>query len=389
MMGMPDASEMNRQLRVLYATIGLVIRGNERLVLDLVADQARRGSRVMVCTLEGGGPHEGTLRELGVPWVDLDRFAQGLVHKYWLGFVPVVRRFKPDIIHLNLAARAHAWLALLARLSRPKTKLVATFLGHEAAPRGLPGRATYWVHRNLIHRVVALTPGLAEYAAAQGRALRSQLVVVGCGVDTERFRPREQLDMVADCPLPEKAQPFVVGTVCRLVPNKGLHTLLEAWALHLRDVSLGREGQRLVVVGSGALIGDLRKQARQLAIEDTVLWLGQVRNVYEIVPTWDLFVTASPWEGFGIAVAEAMACGVPIVATDIIAFRDVLDRGRVARLVPPDNPVALASEIRWCMEHPRETADMAERARQRVCQRYSLQAICDAYHQVYLELLRR
>jgi glycosyltransferase involved in cell wall biosynthesis len=118
----------------------------------------------------------------------------------------------------------------------------------------------------------------------------------------------------------------------------------------------------------------------ELELTRRVKLLGSRRDIPELLSQLDLFVFAArPDEGFGIALAEAMAAGVPIVATDVGACREVLEGGRLGRLVAPQDPLALAEGIREVLADPETATQRARLARERALRDFSVESMAEAY----------
>ncbi|MCP9820638.1 glycosyltransferase [Synechococcus sp. Cruz-9H2] len=171
-------------------------------------------------------------------------------------------------------------------------------------------------------------------------------------------------------------QPPQLSMVARLEQHKDQPTLIRAMAL-LRD-----QGQplQLWLIGEGSSRPDLEALIAALDLVGSVQLLGSRRDIPQLLAATDLFVfSARPDEGFGIALAEAMAAGVPIVATDVGACHEVLEGGRLGRLVPPQDPEALAEGIREVLTDPETAARHAWLARQRALRDFSVESMAVAY----------
>lgn|GEM_PF-512637 len=205
-----------------------------------------------------------------------------------------------------------------------------------------------------------------------------------------RLRPGEtttiynacDLDAFAAQPRPprpspgQQQQPARVGMVARLEIHKDQPTLIRAAAL-LRD-----RGQPVEIwlVGEGSHRPRLEALIDELGLQRLVHLLGMRRDIPALLAQLDLFVfAAKPDEGFGIALAEAMAAGVPIVATDVGACREVLAGGELAQLVPPADAEALADGISAVLADPAAARRRAEAARRRACSDFSVAAMAAAY----------
>jgi glycosyltransferase involved in cell wall biosynthesis len=182
-------------------------------------------------------------------------------------------------------------------------------------------------------------------------APRASTVMIYSGVEIERFRP--------DGPSPRRSGLHVL-TVRRLVPRNGVHVLLEAW----RRAALS-PGARLTIAGSGPEEGKLKQMAGEMA---SVRFLGHVpdEHLASLYRTADLFVVPSvSGEGFGIVAAEALASGVPVIATDGGATGEVVRHGSDGLIVPADDPDGLAAAIGQLERDPSLLAQMAAAARER------------------------
>jgi glycosyltransferase involved in cell wall biosynthesis len=171
-------------------------------------------------------------------------------------------------------------------------------------------------------------------------------------------------------------QPYRLAMVARLEGHKDQPTLIRAVAL-LCDQGLAVE---LWLIGEGSHRSQLEALIHDLQLDDRVRLLGSRRDIPALLGQLDLFVfSARPDEGFGIALAEAMAAGVPIVATDVGACREVLDGGRCGLLVQPGSPKALAEGIRAVLADPAGAHQRAAAARSRALRDFSVEAMAEAY----------
>jgi glycosyltransferase involved in cell wall biosynthesis len=185
---------------------------------------------------------------------------------------------------------------------------------------------------------------------------------------TARERARRLLGLPAD------AQ--VVGAVGRLTYQKAPEDFVTA----LRR--LGRPGVVGVWVGGGELAGRMSGLAAASPGTPIVL-AGERGDVPDLLPAFDLFALPSRYEGLPTAVVEAMACGVPVVATAVNAVGDVVIPGETGLLVPPQRPDLLASALGYLLDHPAAAAGMAAAARARLGSRFGLPALREALVSAY------
>lgn len=220
-------------------------------------------------------------------------------------------------------------------------------------------------------RVVTVSDAVRLHWGVAFPRFTKAMRVVHNGVDVGFFRPPDQtLAGSAD-----SDKPFVFGIACRLAPMKGLSYLLEALG-RLRES--GSPSLRLDIGGEGSERERLETQARQLGLEGWVRFLGPISP--DAMPTFyqslDALVLPSVSdEGLPLVVLEAMACGLPVVATDVGGTREAVRSGVDGWVVPPRDPEALASALLAALQMPPQDYRIrSQEARARVCESFSLQA---------------
>jgi glycosyltransferase involved in cell wall biosynthesis len=175
----------------------------------------------------------------------------------------------------------------------------------------------------------------------------------------------------------------VIGTACRLVPVKGVRDLIDATAL------LGREmpGLRLEIAGAGSLEDELRRHCHERGLAGRVSFLGWQRDLEPIYRRWDAFCLPSLEEGFGLAALEAMASGLPVVASATGGLAEIIEDGVSGFLAPPSDPRALAAYLSALLRDDGRRDRMGRAARLRVADRFSVQALVRAHELLYDSLL--
>jgi len=212
-----------------------------------------------------------------------------------------------------------------------------------------------------------------------------QRVLIPNGVDLTRFKPIAGARLALRQELALQSDALVVGAVGRYHPQKDFEGLLRAAAVILQrglDV-------HLVIVGRGATQGNrsLTSLASDLGIRERVHLLGERHEVQLVVAGFDLFASSSVNEGFCNVLVEAMACGVPCVATDVGAAREVLQG--LGCVVPPGDPAALGRAIADTLSlSTQERLSLGARERGCVRTRYCLSSMVDRYAELYLEVLQ-
>ncbi len=204
--------------------------------------------------------------------------------------------------------------------------------------------------------------------------------IIPNGVDTERFRP--DLSPIAEYREPGWKNILFVG---RFDPRKGLRYLLKAMPKIVKE----EPKTRLLVVGSGPLLSYYKSFVKE-EIRDRVIFVGTVppEELPRYYRTADVFVSpATGRESFGIVLVEAMASGVPIVASDIRGYRQVLEDGREGLFAKPEDPDDIAEKVLRILQSPEEARAMGQRGREKAVQKYAWPRIAEQVEAYYYEVM--
>jgi glycosyltransferase involved in cell wall biosynthesis len=175
---------------------------------------------------------------------------------------------------------------------------------------------------------------------------------------------------------------LVVVTIGRLVPVKDHMTLLEALAqLHRRGTAV-----TAVIAGDGPLKDQLRQQAAALGLGDAVRFLGHRTDVETVLAAADVFVLSSESEGLSNTILEAMAAGLPVVATSVGGADEIIQDGVTGRLVPSGSPVKMAEALASMLGDPAVRRSMGSAGRARAEAEFSLEGMVQRYQVLYCEL---
>lgn len=369
-----------RAHKLLLLAVGLGVGGTESHVLELASRLDRARFDVTVCALKGEDVIAAELRSRGVRVITLG--GRGVLDgRVLVRLWRLLRRERPDIIHAflfwaNLACR------LVGRLLHVKIRLSSY---HDVAVRRIwhqliPDRLTMpWTHA-----IVCCSEAVCRSVRAQLGGEEKKYVTIPFGVDVDRHVGAGSLQR-RDLGLREELA--VLGTVCRLVePKKGLGILLQAVA-RFRE-RLPSPGLQLLIVGEGPAYQSLREQSERLGIAPWVVFAGVRRDIPALLPLLDIFVLPSLYEGFGIAILEAMAAGRPVIATETGGIPEVVIHRETGLLVPPGNPEALADAIQWVLSHPEDAKALGARGRERAYKHFSIEAVVRQHEALYETCLR-
>lgn len=297
----------------------------------------------------------------------------------------LMRRIRPDLVHTNtskagflgrLAARlAGVPLIVHTIYELPENSTDRPWL--KAAYRALEFLAARWAD----HLVTISEPNRRQILA-QRLCPPEKLTLIPEALELSRYRAtRSPQEVRAALGIPQDAP--LVGSVGRLEPAKGHSDLLEAFALVLERIPQAR----LVLVGRGHLEGELRQHARDLGLEERVLFAGFRDDLVDLLGTFDVFALASHYEGLGVATMEAMAMSRPTVCTGVGGVPDVVLDGQTGYLVEPRSPSRMAERLIELLEDPAKAREMGRAGRLRVEENFQVEDSNRKLHCLYQNLL--
>jgi len=300
----------------------------------------------------------------------------------------LIRRLKPDIVHTQ-TSKAGIVGRLAARLAGTPIIMhtAHAFPFHPYVPAPLR-----WAYVAIERWAAGWTDLLmvdTESVRADGLRHRivhnpAQIVTVPMGVDLKKFSPSSQgFDNLRQS-LGLKPDHLVVGTVARLVPDKGLECFLEM-AVRIR---VSRSDVQFLIVGDGPLRGALEQKADRLGIRADVVFAGHRTDVPHLMQMMDMFVLPTRREGFGVVFAEAMATGKATVGSQIGPVAEVVEDGVTGYLASPDDPDAFAARALDLLNDEQKRRAFGEAGRRRVEARFSTARMCETIEQHYQRLLK-
>ena len=363
--------------------------GLENGIVNLINHMPPSAYRHAVVALTEVNPHFAQrIQRADVRFVSLHKPA-GHGHQLYPRFWRCMRELRPALVHTrNLAAL--------------EMQVPAAFAGVAARVHGEHGRDVsdldgsnkrhQWARRiysPFVHHYVALSRDLASYLQNTVGIAPARITQLYNGVDLQSFFPRQTLSGVAEgCPFASPAH-CVIGTVGRMVEVKNQTLLARAFIAALSQRPALRARLRLVMVGDGPL----REQAQALLNEAgaaPLAWLpGERRDVPQIMRGLDCFVLPSLAEGISNTILEAMATGLPVVATDVGGNADLVRHGHSGMIVPSNNVQAMAASLLRLADDAQTGAIWGATARADALARFSMQAMVGQYQGLYDRLLKR
>jgi glycosyltransferase involved in cell wall biosynthesis len=358
------------RVRVLHLVINLDVGGLERVVVNHVrfADRTRFDLAVLCLGSEGRLAPE--LRAIGVPVCAMAVHGPHLVRAL-IRLVGELRRWKPHVLHTH-DFPPHLLGAPAARLARVPVVIHTRHCQTGALTRrqALGLRISSW----LSTMVVAVSEDSGRLLGSREGVPSRKRRVIQNGVDVSAYHARHRWSR------PPGQRVISVG---RLAEVKDYPTLLRA----ARRVAESLPDFRLEIVGDGPARASLEALRSDLGLSGCVSFLGERGDVAERLASADVFALASTSEGLSVSLLEAMAAGLPIVATCVGGNPEIVTSGVTGELVPPGNVEALASALLSMLADPIRLASMARAARLRAEEQFDLRRVVARYEALYVQSL--
>ena len=367
-----------RPIRLLWLIDSLTVGGAENLVVPFARAIDRKRMELSICclaTIEGNAIEE-QLRRDGAPVLNLGARSLRDIGAF-RRLLRYVRQQKFDVIHAHLTYAA-IWAAVISRITRIPS--VATL--HVAPPSS--GRAAIRdrLMRSVLNRwsrrVVSVSDALRDRYRQQGGIDPQKVVTVYNGIQVERFRGEaDRAALRKEFNLPPESR--IVVTVSVLRAGKGIDVLLRA----IPSVP----DAYFLIVGDGPLRAEWEELSRTIGVAGRVRWAGYRRDVDAILPNCDLFVLPSLDDAFPTVLLEAMAAGLPAVASAVGGIPEIITPDVTGVLVPPGDPQPLSSAIAGLLADQQRLTRMSRCAQLIAQQRFSTQAWIARLEKLYGEMV--
>jgi glycosyltransferase involved in cell wall biosynthesis len=361
--------------RVAYLITDSGMGGAEREVAHLAAEFRRRGWEVAVISMLPLEPPISDLTDLGVATYSLG-MRQGVPDpRALVRLGRILRRYRPAVLHAHMV---HAnLLARLSRLVAPTPVVISTMHSENE------GRQWRYLAYRLTDRLSNATTTVSRAAQAEATRRRAgpagSVLLVPNGLDTAAYAPDAEVRDRARRSL-ELGDRFAWLAVGNLVEAKGYPDMLRAFAAALA----AQPEAILLVAGGGRLEGELRRLAHEAGIEGALRILGRRTDVAELMQAADGFVMTSRWEGLPMALLEAGASGLPVVATDVGGSRDAVVDGVSGYLTPVADPGAAAEAMTRVMRlNDEDRRAMGAAGRRHVQETFEIGVVADTWERLY------
>ncbi|NTV29355.1 MAG: glycosyltransferase family 4 protein [Candidatus Omnitrophica bacterium] len=363
-------------MRIVLLANHLNVGGISSYVITLGRGLVSRGHQVFVAT--SGGSLVSKLQKSGIRCVSLNVRMKSEINPFLFGNIPrLLALLKAENIDLM-----HA-----------QTRVTAMLAASSSIFCGVPYMTTchgyfkpHWGRRLVPlwgRRVIAISRPVVDHLTRDMEVRPEKIVLVPNGIDLNAFRPLSDAERQALRDRWGLGREPVVGIVARLSDVKGHAFLIDAVA-QVRKVF---PDVKCLIFGDGPLETELKQRVQTLGLKDAVLFYPVINRTSEVLGLLDVFVMPSLSEGLGLSAMEAMASGLPTVASGVGGLLDLIQDGVTGRLVPPKDPTALALVIQDVLADRVRARDMGEKARFFIATNYSQEKMLDGTLGVYRTVL--
>jgi glycosyltransferase involved in cell wall biosynthesis len=379
-----NPSNSGRRLRLAHVITGLELGGGGAVVLTIARALDRTRFDMDIFCIFEGGDGEQELKDLGCgvtiiegAW-DYRRRFMPYSPSRTMKLASMLKAGRYDVVHTHLfqadaIGRVAARLAGVPVIVKSLHNMGQWKKGRHVLADRLLGRWT--------DKTICCSHFQREVACAQEGIAADAAVTIHHGVRMSRFQPPVDRDAVLRS-LGLRADRLTIGTVGRNVAEKGQSYLIEA----LPSILLRHPNVQLLIVGDGHLRGKLQARIAALGCESRVCLAGARPDIPEMLAVMDVFAFPSVSEGFGIAVAEAMATGLPVVASDIRPLSEIVVPGETGFLVPPRDASAIAAAIVSLLDDDSLRRRLGAAGREHVERCFTDRTMVQAHEDLYVNL---
>ena len=373
-----ETKSLSAPLRILHITPTLTVGGAEQMATHLMVGLSRSHSVGAIGLFPPAqSAVERRLAEADIPKWHLNK-RLGFDPRMFASLHRVFREFRPDVVHTHMAVQRYVFPVMLRHRAVVAIHTMHNLAEHETDAFGR------WVHKFAFRNRV-LPIGISQEVSASVKrmyGLECKAVIPNCiPVETYRHKPEERVRWREENGL--SADAVVFTCVGRLEPQKNPLLLLQAFA-ELKD-----SHAHLVLSGEGSLRERLQTYAQAHKLCDRVHLIGKQDNVPSVLAASDVFVLSSNWEGNPLAVMEAMAAGLPVIATRVGGVPELVQSGDQGLLVQAGDRMVFAAAMKTLLCDAETRQAMGRAAQTRAMREFKVERMVEGYANLYREMVQK
>lgn len=380
-------SKPARKYKIVYVIDGLSMGGAERLMVPTLKYLNRENFDAYVCALQSkdGNPMADEIRALGIPVECLD-----IKHLRDLNALPrlikYLKRIDANLVHTQLE-----FADILGNISAKYLRLPSVCTIHIMPARDVKAKRKFhqrveWLAlRYFCDRVISVSEEARQYHLAISGAAPAQVTTIYNGIDLSSFlnidRDRERIGVRTELGIPSHAH--LLTTVAVLRPQKGIQFMIRA----LPPVLASNPNTYYLIVGEGSHQTALQAEVNRTGVHDRVIFAGMRTDIARLLAASDIFVLPTMTEALPTVLAEAMAAGLPIIASRVGGVPEMVIDGQNGCLVEPEDVAGLSDACIHLSNHSEERVAMGAEGTKIVAQAFNIERQVDRLEDLYMELL--
>jgi len=368
--------ESAKKIKILFVLDRIKYAGTQLHALELVERLNKDEFDSRACCLDGRDPYPGIMN-LGIKKIYGFGGIKGLMQ-----LVRYIKREEFDIVHTFLFNEDILGV-IAAHLA--KAKVIIT--DRRGTGKFIHGARRHIFAYRIINRwvgkIICVSNAVREIVKIKERVSDAKLITIYNGVDIEKFRIRKSPSQMKSS-LGLKDDEFAVGIIANFSWIKGHKDIIVAAKTVIKTLP----NTKFIFIGDGALFKKCKKLTEDSGIDKNILFLGRRDDIPELLPIMDVAVNASYSEGMSNAILEAMAAGVPVVATAVDGNLETVVDGTTGILVPPKNPETMASAIIKILSDRKLARKMGDEAREVVKNKFTSEIMIKNTEDLYRDLLK-
>jgi L-malate glycosyltransferase len=351
--------------------------GIETLILEIGRRLEKEKYNPFLFIFESGGALEKEFEDAGVKIVHVQKASQGLDFRLPFKLKNVFKKYGINVVHTH---NPFSWLyggigAKITGIPVVHTEHTNIDYYKYHVRRWM---AVEWILSQFTSHITTVAQSVADYMISNEHIDKKKIEVVYNGVDHKRFE--DDIDVTLKRRgIGIDADDIVIGNVSRFFENKDHKTLIEAFKIITNDYA----DSKLVLVGDGPLRRNIENKVEKEGLSKKVRFLGNRRDVPELLKAMNIFALSSLREGFPVVLLEAMASGLPTVVTDVDGNAEMVVNGETGLIVPRSEPESLAKAICEIIQDKDKGREMGENGRHRVKKLFSFDGMVNRYTSIY------
>lgn len=369
-----------KRTTILHILYGLKVGGAEKVVLSYAKHLNREKYECIVCAMRGG-PLEKDLRALNIKYLILNKKV-GVDFLAMLKLFNFMRTSDIDIIHIHsspklVSPNLYGTIAALLSGRQPIYRSAHNILRDDNIRIKLFNMVDIFF--GIFHKkIITVSDQVKKSYLKNSATLKNKLYTIYNGIDSQQLQISvNRLQFLNEFGL--ATNNIIIGCIANLIEQKGHKFLLQAVPVVLQR----RPDARFLIVGDGPLKKYLEISAEILGVRDQVIFTGYRQDIPKLLQVMDIFVLPSLWEGFPIAILEAMASGRPVIATDVGGNSEAVIHNKTGIIVPNRNPSALAAAIIELTEDEHKMLHFGREGKRRFLEHFTVHTMIRKTQQLY------